>query len=162
LKFRACKKSLDLLNEGKPQTGAPCLDHQIGKCNGLCVSALTQEEYRSRIDEVERFFRGNFAATKKRAEENMKAASLEKKFERAARLRDVVRFIEDLEKKQVVSDASGENADVFGIALSHGKIQVVLLREREEKRSPNCRSVCGRSEARTLSYRLFYECSVSH
>lgn len=136
LHFRACKKSLDQLNhQPEPQDvdHAPCLDHQIGKCNGLCVGAVTKEEYRARIDEVVRFFRGNFASVKKMAKEQMASAAAEKKFEKAARLRDVLKFIEDLEKRQIVSDTSGENADIFGIALSHGKIQLVLLRERDGK-----------------------------
>lgn len=133
LRFRACKKSLDLLNAGKPQTGSPCLDHQIGKCCGLCIGSLTQDEYREKVSGVESFFRGNVGSVKKLAQEQMKQLAQEKKFERAARLRDVVRFIEDLEKRQIISDVSGENADVFGIALSHGKMQVVLLRERDGK-----------------------------
>lgn len=133
LRFRACKKSLDVLNDGQQITGTPCLDQQIGKCCGLCIAAVSKEDYAERVAVVERFFRGNVESVKKSAVDQMKQAASEKKFERAARLRDVVRFIEDLEKRQIVSDASGENADVFGIALSHGKIQVVLLRERDGK-----------------------------
>lgn len=133
LRFRACKKSLDLLNDSKEMPGTPCLDQQIGKCCGLCIGSVAKEDYRERVAVVERFFRGNVESVKKSAVDQMKQAAAEKKFERAARLRDVVKFIEDLEKRQIVSDASGENADVFGIALSHGKIQVVLLRERDGK-----------------------------
>lgn len=133
LRFRACKKSLDLLNDGKPVPGMPCLDQQIGKCCGLCIGIVAKEDYSERVAVVERFFRGNVDSVKKSAVDQMKHAAADKKFERAARLRDVVKFIEDLEKRQIVSDASGENADVFGIALSHGKIQVVLLRERDGK-----------------------------
>lgn len=135
LSFRTCKKSLDRLNAASaPITNdVPCLDYQIGKCSGLCIGAVTQEQYRERVSQVERFFRGNVGSVKKQAEEHMKHAAKEKKFERAARLRDVVRFIEDIEKRQIISDASGENADVFGIALSHGKIQAVLLRQRDGK-----------------------------
>ncbi len=133
LRFRACKKSLDLLNEGKELPGTPCLDQQIGKCCGLCIGAVAKEDYSERVAVVERFFRGSVESVKKSAVNQMKQAAADKKFERAARLRDVVKFIEDLEKRQIVSDVSGENADVFGIALSHGKIQVVLLRERDGK-----------------------------
>jgi len=133
LRFRACKKSLDVLNDGKDMPGTPCLDQQIGKCCGLCIGAVMKEDYRERVAVVERFSRGNVESVKKSALDQMKQAAADTKFERAARLRDVVKFIEDLEKRQIVSDASGENADVFGIALSHGKIQAVLLRERDGK-----------------------------
>ncbi len=133
LRFRACRKSLDLLNAGKPLANTPCLDQQIGKCCGLCIGAVSEVEYRARIDEVEHFFRGSYASVKKRAEEQMKELAVAQKFERAARVRDVLRFIADLESRQIISDASGENADVFGIALQQGKIQVVLLKQRGGK-----------------------------
>jgi excinuclease ABC C subunit len=137
LHYRACRKSLDALNHPTPggakALGTPCLEHQIGKCCGLCIGSVTQQEYRERIEEVQRFFRGNFQSVKKRAEAAMLDAASHKKFERAARLRDVLKFIAELESKQVVSDASGENADVFGIAYRHNKMHVVLLRERDGK-----------------------------
>ncbi len=137
LRFRACKKSLDMLNHspniGSLSGGAPCLDYQIGKCCGLCIGAVSLGEYTERVAVVEQFFRGHVGSVKKLAIEDMKQASAARKFERAARIRDVIRFIEDLEKRQVVSDVSGENADIFGIALSHRKIHVVLLRERDGK-----------------------------
>lgn len=137
LHYRACRKSLDALNHPTPGSakvlGTPCLEYQIGKCCGLCIGAVAQQEYRERIEEVQRFFRGNFQSVQKRAEAAMLDAAAHKKFERAARLRDVLKFIAELESKQVVSDASGENADVFGIAFRHSKIHVVLLRERDGK-----------------------------
>lgn len=137
LHFRACRKSLDHLNkadDNAPLTGGtPCIDHQIGRCSGLCIGAVSEAEHRARIDEVISFFRGNFASVKKRTEEQMRAAAAEKKFERAGRLRDALKFIEELEQKQAVSDTTGEDIDVFGVALQHGKIQVILLRQRGGK-----------------------------
>lgn len=137
LRFRACKKSLDQLNAdpcGTPLSNdVPCLDHQIGKCCGLCIGAVTQKEYRERIDSIVSFFRGNFASVKRIAKEKMVAAVQARKFEVAARLRDALRFIGNLEERQAVSDPTGENIDVFGIALKYGKMQVVLLRQRDGK-----------------------------
>lgn len=136
LKYRACRKSLDFLNahDGEAMAaGSPCLDHQIGKCCGLCIGAVTKEEYRTRIDAIVSFFRGNFASVKRMAKERMTAAVAERKFEAAARFRDALRFIGNLEEKQAVSDPFGQDLDVFGIALKYGKIQVVLLRQREGK-----------------------------
>lgn len=140
VRFRACRASLDRLNrsDGSDRgtsfvNDVPCLDQQIGKCNGLCIGALSGDEYRSRIAEVEQFFRGQYSPLKKRAEQQMKELAAQEKFERAARVRDVLRFIDDLEKKQIISDATGDNADVFGIAFQHGKIHVMLLKQRDGK-----------------------------
>ena len=137
--FRACKESIDRLNhaaekkQSLPVLDTPCLDHQIGRCNGLCIGAVKPSEYQDRIHEVARFFRGNYQSAKKLTIEAMQVAAKNQKFERAAKLRDVLKFIEDLEKRQVISDASGQNVDVFGVALSRGKGQVVLLRTRDGK-----------------------------
>ncbi len=136
LKFQACRKSLDFLNAHERETtvaDSPCLDYQIGKCCGLCIGAVTQEEYGERIDSIVSFFRGNFATVKRIAKEKMDIAVQAKKFEGAARLRDALRFIGNLEERQAVSDPTGENIDVFGIALKYGKMQVVLFRQREGK-----------------------------
>lgn len=137
LHYRACAASVASRNHppkhGTAPASSPCLDYQIGTCSGLCIGALTQEEYRRRIHEVERFFRGHFGAVKEAAEEHMRSAANEKKFEKAARMRDVLRFIGDLQTKQIVADVSGENADIVAVALRQGKTQVVLLKLRDGK-----------------------------
>jgi len=133
LHFRACGKSIDALNAGKTASDTPCLDYQIGRCNGLCIGAIHSDEYQSRIKAVISFFRGNFSEMRKIAAVEMKRAAEEKKFEKAARLRDAVSFIEDLEKRQAIADTSGEDIDVFGIAERGGKRQAVLIRQRDGK-----------------------------
>ncbi len=136
LPYRACRRSLDALNKahgGATEHAAPCLDFQIGRCCGLCMGALTQVEYRRRIDELVSFFRGNLATVKRIAKEKMERAASDRKFEQAVTLRDALRFIEGLEQRQAVSDPMGDDLDVFGIALQSGKAQVVLLRQRGGK-----------------------------
>lgn len=137
LKYRACKKSLDALNQDLLGTSlasdVPCLEYQIGKCCGLCIGAVSREAYREKIDDIVSFFRGNFASVKRIAKEKMGAAVADRKFEAAARFRDALRFIDDLEERQAVSDPLGADIDVFGIAVKYGKTQVVLLRQRDGK-----------------------------
>ncbi|MSR68054.1 excinuclease ABC subunit UvrC [Candidatus Peribacteria bacterium] len=145
LRYKACRKSLDVLNRPHTAIGekthpgtsfandVSCLEHQIGKCNGLCIGAVSQADYKQRIDTIVSFFRGNFASVKRIAKESMAVAVSDRKFEAAARLRDALRFIGELEDRQAVSDPMGSNIDVFGIALKYGKIQVVLLRQRDGK-----------------------------
>lgn len=130
--FRACKESLNALNKASV-TLRPCLDHQIGRCCGTCAGVITQEEYRARIDQVMHFFKGDYKSVLDQGMTLMKAAALEKKFERAARLRDMLRIIEGLQERQLVSDTSGENVDVIGVALLSGKAHAVLMRKRNGK-----------------------------
>lgn len=137
--FRACKPSLDALNrqEGDAEavygTGKlkPCLDFQIGQCCGLCAGALSREEYHSRIERVVDFFKGNFDPVLERAQALMKQAAKERKFEKAKELRDAIQSVEFLREKQLVSDTSGDDVDVFGVALLSGKAHVVVFHKRE-------------------------------
>lgn len=131
LHFRACRVSLDALNADKPLSGSPCLDYQIGRCIGLCIGSVSEAEYMQRIKAVISFFRGNLTDTKKAAQAAMKEAAKDQKFERAARLRDALSFIEEMEKRQSISDTSGEDIDVFGLAARGGKWQAVILRQRD-------------------------------
>ena len=119
--------------QGFPFALKPCLEYQIGKCNGLCIGAISTEEYRKRIDAVMDFFRGNRTGVAALAKEMMTKAAEEKKFERAGKLRDALRFIENQKEGQIVSDPHGTDLDVVGIALSNNRAQAVVLNVRKGK-----------------------------
>lgn len=132
--WRACAASLKKLNdEADPPPSVECLDYQIGQCCGTCAGVMSREEYRARIDRVMDFFKGNYKPVIERARECMMEAAAEKKFEKASRLRDLLKIVEGMQERQIVSDTSGENVDVIGLALLSGKVQVVLMQKREGK-----------------------------
>jgi excinuclease ABC subunit C len=127
---RACKRSIDQLNKGANAKLKPCLDSQIGKCCGLCDGKVSQKEYRRRIDEVIRFFKGDRKGVQAELKKKMEEAAMQNKFEKAAILRDTLQYIESLDEQQIVSDTSGANTDAIAVALQSGRSQVVVLRER--------------------------------
>lgn len=131
-RFRACSASIEKLNRGKESERA-CLQYQIGQCNGLCVGDISKEQYQAAIEEVMRFLKGDRKSAMHTLKDMMDSAAAEKKFEKAAKLRDTLLYIQSLEEKQVVSDTSRENTDAIGIALHGGKAQVVVMRERGGK-----------------------------
>lgn len=139
--WRGCRSSVDALNRAEGDAEAvygtgklrPCLDYQIGQCNGTCAGAIGREEYRRRIDQVIEFFKGNYKPVIESAREEMMRAAAERKFEKAKQLRDTLQAIEGMQERQIVSDTSGENADVFGLALLTGKVQAVVMRKRGGK-----------------------------
>ncbi len=114
-----------------PPSLKPCLDSQIGRCNGLCKGELSREEYNERIESIMRFFRGDRKGVIERLKEKMQQAAERKLFEQAAKLRDTLEYIQSLEEQQIVSDTSGANTDVFGVAMLSEKAHVVVLRERD-------------------------------
>jgi excinuclease ABC subunit C len=131
--FRSCKRSIDMLNKDPDAECKPCLDSQIGKCNGLCAGKVTKEEYREAMEAAMQFFKGNRKGVLEKLKEKMAIAAEKKHFEDAAKLRDTLKYVESLEAQQVVSDTSGANTDVFGVAMLSGRSHVVVLRERDGK-----------------------------
>lgn len=132
--FRACKRSLDRLNKDPGTavtTAVPCLEHQIGRCCGLCTGAVHREEYRRRIGQVIRFLRGNHEKARTLLKTRMKTAAGERKFERAATLRNFLAILDGTPRGGIlVSDTSEEDSDIFGIATHTGHVHVVLLPQR--------------------------------
>jgi excinuclease ABC subunit C len=147
LGFQACKRGLDRCNKlatCNPSTSSgqalqpaahlkPCLEYQIGKCNGLCIATITTEEYRKRIDAVMDFFKGNRAGVAATARTLMAQAAADKKFERAGKLRDALAFIEHQKEGQIVSDPHGSDLDVIAVALSNNRSVAVVLKVRGGK-----------------------------
>jgi excinuclease ABC subunit C len=119
-----------VFNTGKLK---PCLDSQIGQCNGLCAGIVSQEEYRRRTGEVMQFFKGDYDPVIVRGKELMVLFAAQKKFERAAAVRDTLKMIERLKEKQLVSDTSGDDVDVVGVAMLSGKAHVEVMQKRGGK-----------------------------
>ncbi|MBT3835281.1 excinuclease ABC subunit UvrC [Candidatus Peribacteria bacterium] len=128
--YRACKRSVEQLNKDSNVKCKQCTESQIGKCNGLCMGKVSKNEYFERIEEVKRFFRGNHEHMIKKLKEMIETAAKNMKFERAARCRDTLEFIKSLSEQQIVSGTSGEDTDIFGVAIQADKAQIVLLQER--------------------------------
>ncbi|MFA7682004.1 MAG: excinuclease ABC subunit UvrC [Candidatus Peribacteraceae bacterium] len=137
--YKACRKSLEALNRATEkgedvglfdEKSSPCLEQQIGQCCGLCVGAITQEQYRKSIEEIMSFLKGNHAKAKEKLREKMGDAAAQKKFEKAAAYRNALQTIEHMQQKQLASDTSGEDVDIIGIAVTNGNALAVMFRQR--------------------------------
>ncbi len=113
----------------------PCLDHHIGRCSAPCIGTQTPEEYRREcIEGVMQFLKGDYDSVKHLLTLKMKQAAMEKKFEQAAKLRDSLGQIGRMQKsEQIVSDTTGEDADVFAVAVLSGRAHVCVMRRRSGK-----------------------------
>ncbi|MBI3332373.1 excinuclease ABC subunit C, partial [Candidatus Peregrinibacteria bacterium] len=131
--FKACKASLDFKNGITKVEPRECLEHQIGRCNGLCVNAVTQEQHEAAIDQVMSFFKGHRDPAIARLKEIMREVAAAKKFEKAGELRDSLKLFEHYQVGQLVSDPSGDNTDVVGVALLSGRASVVVMQQRGGK-----------------------------
>ena len=109
----------------------PCLEHQIGRCNGLCAGAISTVDYLKRIEEVIAFLNGQKENVKKILTEQMKTAAAERKFETAAKIRNYLSIIDGKSEKQVVTDGTGEDSDIVGVAILSNRAHVVVMHRRD-------------------------------
>jgi excinuclease ABC subunit C len=98
------------------QLGRPCLLGYIGKCSAPCVGRVSADEHRAIVEEFCDFLSGRTDAMMRRLEREMRAASKELEFERAARLRDDLSALRRAMEKQAVVLGDGTDADVVAFA----------------------------------------------
>ena len=97
------------------QVGRPCLLGYIGKCSAPCVGRVSADEHRAIVDDFCDFMSGSSTKFVRRLEQQMKEASDQLDYERAARLRDDIGAMTKALEKQTVVLADGTDADVIGI-----------------------------------------------
>jgi excinuclease ABC subunit C len=93
----------------------PCLQYYIKRCLGPCVPGLTTDErYAEAAHDVRLFLEGRRHDLIKSLEERMMAAAEKQLFEQAAAYRDLLRTLEDIEERQRIAAAQGDDTDVLG------------------------------------------------
>jgi excinuclease ABC subunit C len=99
------------LTRGHPR---PCLQYYIKRCLGPCVAGLTTDErYAEAARDVRLFLEGRRHDLIKSLEERMAAAADKELFEQAAAYRDLLRTLEDIEERQRIAAAQGDDTDVL-------------------------------------------------
>ncbi len=109
----------------------PCLQYQIGRCLGPCVSGLvTEEEYKQQVDYVRLFLAGKDQQVVTQLIERMEDASKNLRFEEAGRFRDQIQAVRRVTERQFVSGNS-EDLDVIGVAFESGMacLHVLFIRQ---------------------------------
>jgi len=92
----------------------PCLQYYIKRCLGPCVAGLTTDErYAEAARDVRMFLEGRRHDLIKSLEERMSAAAEKELFEQAAAYRDLLRTLEDIEERQRIAAAQGDDTDVL-------------------------------------------------
>jgi excinuclease ABC subunit C len=123
---RSCQDDLP-----RERRDRPCLDYYIGRCRAPCVGWQSQEEYHAMIGEVLEFLEGRTMDVRARVREAMIAASERQDFERAALLRDQLKWLEQVEAPAGVEVLGVGDADVVGYARDGDDAVGVFLRVRD-------------------------------
>ena len=98
------------------QIGRPCLLGYIGKCSAPCVKKISKEEHRELAEDFCDFMSGQTSRFLRKLTADMKRASDEEEYERAARLRDDIKALERALEKQAVVLGDGTDCDVIALA----------------------------------------------
>ncbi|WP_447734337.1 excinuclease ABC subunit UvrC [Rhodanobacter soli] len=104
----------------------PCLQYQIGRCSAPCVGLISVEDYRSDVRHAEMFLEGRSNAVIDELAEAMEQASKALQFERAAKLRDQVAALRQLQAQHHVQGASAD-MDVIACRIEAGMACVSVL-----------------------------------
>ncbi|MGB7093687.1 MAG: excinuclease ABC subunit UvrC, partial [Anaerolineales bacterium] len=107
-----------------------CLYYDIKLCSAPCIGAINKDDYRQVIDDLCQFLSGRTEPILSRMQEEMRVASDQLQFERAAALRDQVNAIERVVEKQKVVSSDYIDSDVIAMARSNGEacVQVFFIR----------------------------------
>lgn len=97
----------------------PCLNGFMGLCCSPCAGRITQQDYVKTVEDALAFLKGGSKASVRDMTQKMNSLSEELKFEEAAKLRDRIRAIKNLEERQKVVSINVPEEDVF--ALVNGK-----------------------------------------
>lgn len=137
---RAVRETLRYINETIPirkcpdsvlkKRTRPCLYYQIHKCMGPCCGLVDEETYRGLIDQVTLILKGKHEDLIDMLKKQMYEESKVMQYEKAAKIRDRIRDIEETVEKQKIYSMNFADRDVFGYYM-HGNevyIQVMFIR----------------------------------
>ena len=112
-----------------------CLQFYIHRCLGPCVDGLTTPEiYKDAVRDAQMFLEGRHSELEKSLTTRMMAAAEKEQFEAAARLRDQLSTVHQLQEKQRIATAEqSDDADVFGYHYEDGSLAVNLFHIRSGK-----------------------------
>ena len=120
-KLRKCKA-----RDFKTRT-RPCLHCQMDGCLAPCCLDVDPDVYGEQVNEAIMFLKGRTPDLIRKVKKQMESCAREQQFERAARLRDKIFYLERTIEKQIAVTTDFKDRDVFAIARSEeGSVVTVM------------------------------------
>ncbi|MCK4307648.1 excinuclease ABC subunit UvrC [candidate division WOR-3 bacterium] len=108
-----------------------CLAYHIGKCPAPCENKISKEEYGDIIQELIAFLSGRSKEVEKKLKAKMQELSEKLKFEDAAKVRDQLKSVQFIARKQRVVFNRPISLDTFGLQRKRNTACIVLVLVRE-------------------------------
>ena len=107
----------------------PCLQYQIKRCSAPCVNYISKDEYQYDLKNATLFIEGKKEKIIKELSEPMQSASDNLDYEKAAKLRDQIRSVREIQQKQYASGES-DNFDIVACVknTNYACIQLSFIR----------------------------------
>lgn len=108
------KRALELIRRTIPWSSClpgqdrACFDHQLGKCPGVCVGAISKAEYRKTVRNLILFFEGKKLAIIRRLRSEMEKSAAKLDFERAAKIKGQLFAIEHIRDVSLITREDAE------------------------------------------------------
>ncbi len=112
----------------------PCLQYYIKRCQGPCVEGLTTPaQYSETLRDAQMVLEGRGAELARQLEARMAEAAEKELYELAAKYRDLLSTVDQLNEKQRIASADEDDADLFGYHYENGMLAVNLFHVRAGK-----------------------------
>ncbi|MDW7761408.1 MAG: excinuclease ABC subunit UvrC [Acidobacteriota bacterium] len=108
----------------------PCLEHDLGLCSAPCTGVISESAYAENVADALLFLEGRTGELSSSLKKKMDAASADQDFEQAARLRDLIFVLDDLNRKSETISTGLEDQDAAGFARSGGRAVLFMFHMR--------------------------------
>ncbi|NWG02082.1 MAG: excinuclease ABC subunit UvrC [Syntrophaceae bacterium] len=105
----------------------PCINYEMDRCAGPCCGKIDREHYREVVHEVKMFLEGKNKDLVEGLKKKMEEESEQLHFEKAARLRDQIDYIEHVIEKQKIVSSDFVDQDVIGFHRQDHRIAIYPL-----------------------------------
>ncbi|MBN2461294.1 MAG: excinuclease ABC subunit UvrC [Candidatus Cloacimonetes bacterium] len=122
---RTCKRKIP---ENQLIYQRACINFQMGKCPAPCIGKITSSDYNDIIRMIMYFLNGRNQEIIENLRREMSEESANMNFEKAARLRDKIRYIEKMSQTNTMIMPDQRDIDVIGIYREENEAAVAVLK----------------------------------
>lgn len=110
-----------------------CLEYHINKCDGPCEGLINEELYGENVKKAIKVLEGKTRDVEKQFEKEMLTASEEMQFEKAAKIRNKLKLLQEFSSKQKIVSNDAIDRDIFGLSRVDDEACSIVLKIRDGK-----------------------------